>query len=452
VGGGYPGRGPGLDGHPPPARPERLLQLLVRAAVALRSLSVFVRVARAVPSWETVRQALLFYLSAQPPALAPAVTRALRHRLPRSLRRRPRTLAVDWHLRPYYGSPRTAGVGGAIAGRRFDMGIIDDPIKDRLAANSPVMREAVWRWFTSTFHTRQAKDAGILLTLTRWHEDDLAGRLLAKAAAGEGEPWDVLSLPSVATGKNQHPDDPRKPGEALWPWFKPITELEQIERIEPRDFAALYQQDPMGEGGTEWPGEYFTWDGFWFDDWPAPENTVMRVMALDPSMADSDHAGDYQALVVLYLDRQARVYVDAFLVRLDATRLVEFAVKVWEAHQPTAFAVEANVFQKLLLKDFARVSRERMLRLPLYSINHKKVEKKLRLRTLGPYLARKELRFKRGSAGARLLVEQLKQFPVGQFDDGPDGLQMGIKMMKYMLGDRKARPEEGALPQLFAAA
>jgi hypothetical protein len=50
----------------------------------------------------------------------------------------------------------------------------------------------------------------------------------------------VLSLPAVATGKNQHPDDPRKPGEALWPWFKPITELEQIERIEPRDFAALY--------------------------------------------------------------------------------------------------------------------------------------------------------------------------------------------------------------------
>jgi predicted phage terminase large subunit-like protein len=173
-------------------------------------------------------------------------------------------------------------------------------------------------------------------------------------------------------------------------------------------------------------------------------------MALDPSMADSDHAGDYQALVVLYLDRQARVYVDAFLIRLDVTRLVEFAVKVWEAHQATAFAVEANAFQKLLLKDFARISKERTLRLPLYSINQEKVEKKLRLRTLGPYLARKELRFKRGSAGARLLVEQLKQFPVGQFDDGPDGLQLGIKMMKFMLGDRKARPEEGALPQLFA--
>ena len=119
--------------------------------------------------------------------------------------------------------------------------------------------------------------------------------------------------------------------------------MKQIEQIEPRDFAALYQQDPISEGGTEWPPEYFSWDGFWFDDWPSPENTVLRVMSLDPSMADSDHAGDYQALIVLYLDKQARVYVDAFLVRLDATRLVEFAVNVWQQHQATAFAVATNV-------------------------------------------------------------------------------------------------------------
>jgi Transposase DDE domain len=90
--------------------PERLLQLLVRAAVALRSLSAVVREARAVPSWEAVRQALLHYLPAQPQALLPATTQALQRHLPRGLRRRPRTVAVDWHLRPFYGSPKTAGV------------------------------------------------------------------------------------------------------------------------------------------------------------------------------------------------------------------------------------------------------------------------------------------------------------------------------------------------------
>jgi hypothetical protein len=79
----------------------------------------------------------------------------------------------------------------------------------------------------------------------------------------------------------------------------------------------------------------------------------------------SDRTGAYQALIVLYLDNQARVYVDAHLVRMDATRLVEFAVNVWQEHQATAFAVESNTFQKLLLKDFARGGAEKGLRLPM---------------------------------------------------------------------------------------
>jgi len=90
--------------------PELLIQLLVRAAAEMRSLSAIVQDAQAAPSMETVRQALGKYLPGQPNDLLPAITQALHHRLPKSLRRRPRTMAIDWHLRPYYGSPRTAGV------------------------------------------------------------------------------------------------------------------------------------------------------------------------------------------------------------------------------------------------------------------------------------------------------------------------------------------------------
>lgn len=88
---------------------ERLIQLLVRAAVAMRSLSAMVAEARGVPSWETVRQALRSVLPPRPEDLLPATTRALHRRLPKGLKRRPRTCAIDWHLRPYYGR-RTAGV------------------------------------------------------------------------------------------------------------------------------------------------------------------------------------------------------------------------------------------------------------------------------------------------------------------------------------------------------
>jgi len=101
--------------------PERLVQLLVRAAAGMRSLSAMVQEAQAVPSWETVRQALLKYLPAQPQELLPATTRALHRRLPKGLRRRPQTMAIDLHLRPYYGSPHTPGVsrGKRKAGTKY---------------------------------------------------------------------------------------------------------------------------------------------------------------------------------------------------------------------------------------------------------------------------------------------------------------------------------------------
>jgi Transposase DDE domain len=76
----------------------------------MRSLSAVVRQAQAVPSWETVRQALLRHLPQQPQDLLPATTRGLHRWLPKSLRRRPRTMAIDWHLRPFYGDPHTPGV------------------------------------------------------------------------------------------------------------------------------------------------------------------------------------------------------------------------------------------------------------------------------------------------------------------------------------------------------
>ena len=89
---------------------ELLVQLLVRAAAEMRSLSAIVHEAGAAPSLETIRQALALCLPATPEALLPATTKALHARLPKSLRRRPRTMAIDWHLRPYYGNPKTPGI------------------------------------------------------------------------------------------------------------------------------------------------------------------------------------------------------------------------------------------------------------------------------------------------------------------------------------------------------
>ncbi|MCL2707012.1 MAG: phage terminase large subunit [Dehalococcoidia bacterium] len=154
------------------------------------------------------------------------------------------------------GLYRCAGVGGGITGMGGDFIIIDDPIKNKEEANSCVNRDKIWDWYTSTLYTRQEKNAGILVTLTRWHEDDLVGRLLNAANLPDGDKWEVISLPAVRESCDC-PYDPRMEGEALWPYKYDLTTLATIKTtVGSYDWAALYQQRPSpGDGGTfkrEW--------------------------------------------------------------------------------------------------------------------------------------------------------------------------------------------------------
>ncbi len=149
------------------------------------------------------------------------------------------------------GSYRNAGVGGGITGMGFDRGIIDDPLKDAKQANSPTFRESIAEWFYSTFYTRQQKGAGICITMTRWHMDDMVGRLLDAMTQIDGEQWEVLELPAVMHDvDSKHPQDPRDYDEALWESDYSRKFLKKIETQNKFVFSALYQQNPIpiGEG------------------------------------------------------------------------------------------------------------------------------------------------------------------------------------------------------------
>ena len=157
------------------------------------------------------------------------------------------------------GTYRSSGVGGGITGMGGKYIIIDDPVKNREDADSATMREKVYDWYTSTLYTRLEKDGCILLTLTRWHEDDLAGKLL-KAAQEGADQWTILELPAVCEYPPK-PYDVRQEGEALWKWKYDEEALEKMKvTVGSRDWAALYQQHPTpGEGGTfkrEWWNYY----------------------------------------------------------------------------------------------------------------------------------------------------------------------------------------------------
>jgi predicted phage terminase large subunit-like protein len=189
------------------------------------------------------------------------------------------------------GSYRSTGVGGGITGMGADLICIDDPIKSAAEARSSTLRTGQWEWFNSDLYTRQQPGCRILLTLTRWHNDDIAGRLLEQAREG-GEPWTVLRLPAIAEDTPSHPDDPRSPGEALWPDRFGLEWLERArQQLGPFGWGSLYQQNPTPrEGGLFRPGRFIL-----VPCGPAG-NGIERVRAWDKGYSSQ---GDFTAGVLL---------------------------------------------------------------------------------------------------------------------------------------------------------
>lgn len=150
------------------------------------------------------------------------------------------------------GVYKSAGIGGGITGMGGDILIVDDVFKDRSEADSPTIRNKVYNWYTSTLYTRLSPGGGILIIMTRWHSDDLCGRLLEKDK--DAKNWEVIEYPAIATHDEKH----RKQGEALHPERYSLNELLQIKSdIGSRDWEALYQQKPTVDGGTVFKNEWF---------------------------------------------------------------------------------------------------------------------------------------------------------------------------------------------------
>ncbi len=126
------------------------------------------------------------------------------------------------------GVYRCAGTGGGVTGMGANYGIIDDPIKDDEEAYSPTIRRKLLDWYRGTFYTRLRKDAGILLTMTHWHKNDLAGALYKEAKDNpKADQWTVLFFEGTRTDR-ENKFDPRQLGEPLWEEFKSTSLVQSL--------------------------------------------------------------------------------------------------------------------------------------------------------------------------------------------------------------------------------
>lgn len=166
---------------------------------------------------------------------------------------------LDGFTRP---TMMSVGVGGSPTGHGAKILIIDDPVGDYRDAESALQRENTYQWYTSTIYPRLEPDAPIILMMQRWHEDDLAGRLLRDQSGADR--WEVVSLPSMAESQDERDQmnavygqqaggpDPlgRRQGDALWPERFGSAALLSIQKVSPRSFDAKYQQRPRKAKGS----------------------------------------------------------------------------------------------------------------------------------------------------------------------------------------------------------
>jgi predicted phage terminase large subunit-like protein len=346
----------------------------------------------------------------------------------------PRTSAANrWNLLNRHGGMITAGVESQFTGMGAHLLILDDPIKNGEEALSENRRDAMWDWWQSTAFTRLEPDGVCVVIMTRWHTDDLVGRLIQQGQEANDR-WTVINLPALA-GE----DDllGRSPGEALWPerWNQPWLETKRAG-MNKYWWECLYQQNPTRSDKVEWGADYFP-DSMWIkqDEWPTKFD--LKVMMIDPSKGSKDRKGDFSAIVFLGI-KNGIGYVDSSIERRPVSEIVRDGLNIYERYKPHCLGIETNQFQELLVPEFNRQHRERSnFHLNIEEVDNR-VNKVVRIQRLDPYLRNGELKFLDNPSN-HILVNQLKEFPLGSHDDGPDALEgavrLAIEMTDPMLDD-----------------
>jgi predicted phage terminase large subunit-like protein len=198
----------------------------------------------------------------------------------------------------------------------------------------------------------------------------------------------------------------------------------------------MYQQRPGRGLRSTWPDAYFG-PHLWTETFPRVFDAA--ALAVDPSKGGV--RGDYSAIVFTGLSG-GLAWIDASIERRPPERTVSDAIDMALRYAPHLVAVEANAFQFLLAPEFDRQCRERRVPpLPLQLVEQHG-SKEMRIARLGSYLLREKVRL-RDTPGSRLLVQQLRDFPLADHDDGPDALELAMRMLFFLVSGGRNEPEMG---------
>jgi predicted phage terminase large subunit-like protein len=313
--------------------------------------------------------------------------------------------ANRWHTSDG-GIYLATGIGGAITGHGANVEIIDDPFKNREEADSERRRDYIWNIFTSDLQSRLMPGGAIIVMHTRWHEDDLVGRIDERAKKEHGDRYYRLTLPAIA-------DEGTPRERALWPAWYPLEALHRMRaNMQRRDWESLYQQRPQPEGGIFFQREWFRR----FRPGEQPER-LNKYIASD--YAVTEDGGDYTEHGVWGIDNDDNMWMaDWWYGQTAADVWIDKGLSLHKQHQSFAMFGEGGVIRKAVEPIFKRLTTERRI-YPHVEYIASVADKPTRARAFQARASLGKVYIPYGELGDRL-IDQLVRFPRGKHDDAVD--------------------------------
>jgi predicted phage terminase large subunit-like protein len=349
------------------------------------------------------------------------------------------------------GQMHFVGRGTGLTGRGGDIMLLDDPMKDRAEADSPTIRERAWTWFTQVFLTRrmQAGRPAVLVT-TRWHSDDLVGRLTdpnsAHYDATLAQKIHVFHLPAIA-GENDMLG--RSPGEVLWPERFPLSYLDDLRRMDPRGFSALWQGEPTPD-----EGDHFKSD--WLHTYrlhQLPPLDELHVYVTSDHAVGLKQANDRTCLLPFGIDRNDVLWVlpDVWWQRGDAETQINAMINIIDRLEPMRWWGEKGHILQSIGPALNRQMRAKRA-FTTFEMVTPVQDKVQRSRAIQARLSMGRVRFPIFAPWWAQARSELLTFPYGQHDDFVDALALAGLKTERLIAPRKRQPLliEGAKPGTLA--
>ncbi len=308
------------------------------------------------------------------------------------------------------GSYYAVGRGGPITGRGAHLLLVDDPLKDADEARSETIRHGLHEWYASVAYTRLQPGASIIIVQTRWHMEDLAGRLLREHAE---EGWDVVSLPAIA----ERDDDFRREGEALWPEHYSLPTLEQIRQaVGSSTWASLYQQRPAAAEGAIFKREWFK------QRYTVPPRFSRIVLSCDTAFKTGTQ-NDYSVITVWGVAENGYYLLFVWRARVEFPDLKRKLVELAREWKPSAILVEDAASGQSLIQELRSTS------LPILPIKPDG-DKVSRAAAVTPLFESGRVYLPESAYWLADFLDELAAFPVGVHDDAVDSTTQALNYFR----------------------